>query len=54
MTRSPKGIASTELAAAEWRRMEECRSPAWLSVDPRDPLPVGGSTFTDLLKAGVG
>ncbi|OGR15528.1 MAG: hypothetical protein A2559_09060 [Deltaproteobacteria bacterium RIFOXYD2_FULL_66_9] len=55
MTRSPKGIASTELAAAALRRMEEFSITSLFVHDPRDPdRPVGIVHVHDLLKAGVG
>jgi arabinose-5-phosphate isomerase len=55
MTPSPKGIASTELAAAALRRMEEYSITSLFVFDPRDPnRPVGIVHVHDLLKAGVG
>ena len=55
MTPSPKGIASTELAAAALRRMEEFSITSLFVFDPRDPdRPVGIVHVHDLLKAGVG
>lgn len=55
MTASPKGIASTELAAAALRRMEEFSITSLFVFDPRDRgRPVGIVHVHDLLKAGVG
>ena len=55
MTPSPKGIASTELAAAALRKMEEFSITSLFVFDPGDPArPVGIVHVHDLLKAGVG
>jgi arabinose-5-phosphate isomerase len=55
MTPSPKWIASTELAAAALRRMEEFSITSLFVFDPRDPgRPAGIVHVHDLLKAGVG
>ena len=55
MTLAPKRIASTELAAAALRRMEEFSITSLFVFDPAEPeKPVGVVHIHDLLKAGVG
>ena len=55
MSRGPKRIASTELAAAALRRMEEFSITSLFVHDPASPEePVGIVHVHDLLKAGVG
>ena len=55
MTPGPKRIASTELAAAALRRMEEFSITSLFVHDPSAPeTPVGIVHVHDLLKAGVG
>jgi arabinose-5-phosphate isomerase len=55
MTSSPKAIASTELAAAALRKMEEFSITSLFVFGSGSPLrPVGIVHIHDLLKAGVG
>jgi arabinose-5-phosphate isomerase len=55
MTRGPKRIASTDLAAAALRKMEEFSITSLFVHDPAAPdTPVGIVHVHDLLKAGVG
>jgi arabinose-5-phosphate isomerase len=55
MTRSPKRLISTELAASALRKMEEFQITSLFVFDENDPeVLLGIVHIHDLLKAGIG